>query len=70
MICKWCENKIDGYYLKYKGMVFCEDNNFSCIKNYLFEEYDKDMQEDRIVDDDYRMDEVLRMEEMEERGLM
>ena len=53
MICKWCENRIDGYYLKYKGMTFCESNNCSCLKNYLFEEHDKEIEEGREVEDDY-----------------
>lgn len=58
MICAWCGNVIDSWYYKYKGKVFCECNQSRCIKEYLFEEADKDISEDRVVDDDYNMNEV------------
>ncbi len=68
MICKWCEKEIKGWHLKYKGMTFCEDNDNACLKNYLFEEHDREIEEDKVFDDDYNMDEVDYVTFMEQRG--
>lgn len=65
-ICAWCEKDIHGYYLIYKGKTFCRCRNDLCLKNYLFDEADSEIVEDRECDDDYRMDMVTFMEE---RGL-
>ena len=63
IFCEYCGNRISGWHYKYKGMVFCEDNNSACIKNYLFEEHDKEIEEDKEFDDYYDMDYVTFMEE-------
>lgn len=68
MNCEWCGNVIDSWYLKYKGKVFCECNDNACIKNYLYEEHDEEIGEDRVVDDDYNMNEVDYVDFMEQRG--
>lgn len=44
MICKWCGKEINGWYLRYKGNVFCREKDDLCLKNYLFEDADKDIE--------------------------
>lgn len=69
MICEYCGKRIDGWYLRYKGKTFCEDANNTCIKNYLYEEHDKEIEEDREFTDEYNMDEIDYVTFMEQRGL-
>lgn len=64
--CAWCDCELNSFYLRYRGKTFCRTNDDACIKNYLFEEADKEIEEDRDETDDYTMDYVLWMEE---RGL-
>ena len=44
MECKSCGKEIEGYYLKYDGYSFCRRNNDECLKDYLFDKYDDDIQ--------------------------
>lgn len=65
--CEWCGNTITSWYLKYKGKNFCRSNSDSCLKNYLFDEADKEISEERTdCETEYRMDMVTFMEQ---RGL-
>ena len=48
MDCYWCEKKIDGWYIKYKGHVFCHSWDDSCIKNFLLNEADDDIEIDYL----------------------
>lgn len=61
--CAWCECELTGWYLIYKGKYFCRNNDDACLKNHLFEEADKDIEEDKDFSSDYRMDYVTWMEE-------
>ena len=58
MECYWCKKEITSWYYKYKGRVFCEDNDGQCLKNYLFEKFDRDIDLDRIFNEDYDMSHV------------
>lgn len=58
MICKWCGAELTGWYLTYKGCTFCRKRNDMCLKNLLFEEHDKDIGMDKVVEDYYDMGEV------------
>lgn len=64
--CAWCGRELNGWYLKYHEKKFCRCGNDICLKNYLFEEADDEIEMDKIMDDDYRMDYVTWMED---RGL-
>lgn len=48
MKCAWCGETIDGWYLTYKGNVFCREKNDSCLKEYLLEEADEEIGMNRI----------------------
>ena len=59
MECEWCKRELHNWYLTYKGKNFCRYNNDACLKNYLFDEADGEIEENRadgIVD--YDMKEV------------
>lgn len=64
--CAWCGHELNGWYLEYHEKKFCRHGNDICLKNYLFEEADDEIEMDKIMDDDYRMDFVTWMED---RGL-
>ena len=64
--CEWCGCALEGWYLKYHGKCFCRHKDDSCLKNYLFEEADDDIEMEQYVGNDYRMDMVRWMED---RGL-
>lgn len=57
--CKWCGRELKSWFLIYKGYKFCRYNDDACLKNYLFEEAEKDIEEDRANGDvEYDMNEV------------
>lgn len=60
-----CHRELNGWFLKYKGKYFCDDENRDCIKTYLFEEADDErlIEEDKYCDDYYSMDYVRWMED-------
>ena len=47
MECAWCKRELHSWYLEYKGKKFCRYNNDACLKNYLFDEADPLIKEDR-----------------------
>lgn len=47
MTCKWCGKEIHGWYLIYKGMTFCSTKDDLCLKNYLYEEHDAEIDMDK-----------------------
>lgn len=61
--CAWCDREINGWYLTYHGKHFCRSKDDSCIKNFLYEEADGDIEMDKDMDDEYRMDYVRWMED-------
>lgn len=57
--CKWCGRELKSWYLTYKGNCFCRYNDDACLKNYLYEEADSEIKEDRGNGDvEYDMSEV------------
>ncbi len=56
--CKWCGRELHGWYLTYKGMTFCDDKDEMCIKNYLREKHDLDIDSEIAEDSEYSMQEV------------
>lgn len=52
MECKSCGKKIEGYCLKYDGYSFCRRNNDECLKDYLFDKYDDDIQMEIVESDE------------------
>lgn len=65
--CKWCGREIKSWFLRYDDESFCRDNDDLCLKNYLFEKFDKDIEEDREEGETkYTMDYITFLEE---RGL-
>lgn len=41
--CERCGCELDSWYLVYKGMKFCSNNDNNCLKSYLFEEADSEI---------------------------
>lgn len=59
MKCEWCGKEITGWYLSYKNHNFCRDNDDLCLKNYLFEEHDEQIEMDKTGGDvEYDMSKV------------
>lgn len=59
MECCWCHRQIDGWYYKYKHRVFCDINDGQCLKEYLFEKFEDDIEFDRVyTEDEYDMSHV------------
>ena len=69
MNCKWCGREIKSWYLTYNGMPFCRYNNDQCLKNYLFEEHDKEIAEDRNGDSEYSMREVCENDGLQDNSV-
>lgn len=46
MRCKWCGKEIEGCYLIYGHYYFCREKNDQCLKDYLFDEKDKEIKMD------------------------
>ena len=67
MYCKWCGRELKNWYLTYKDMHFCRYNNDSCLKNYLFEEHDKEITEDRDDNSEYSMREVCENDGIQDK---
>lgn len=44
MQCKWCGKEIEGWYLRYDDNVFCRRLDDLCLKNYLFDRADGDIE--------------------------
>lgn len=61
--CEWCGAELNGWYLKYHGKCFCRNKNDICLKNYLFDEADEEIEMDKNMSDYYRMDYVTWMED-------
>lgn len=45
--CEYCGRELDGWFLTYKNKHFCRFGNDRCIKEYLYEEHDAEILEDR-----------------------
>lgn len=45
--CEWCGKELKSWYLTYKGKAFCRYKDDACLKNYLFEEHDSEIGEER-----------------------
>lgn len=52
MQCEWCEKEIEGWYLIYKGKNFCRRNDDKCIKEYLYEQEDENIDMDYLLSED------------------
>lgn len=37
MRCYWCDEEIERWYIRYKGHVFCMNNDSHCVKNFWYE---------------------------------
>ena len=64
--CEWCGRELNGWYLKYRGKFFCRIKDDGCLKNYLYEQADEEIELEKYQKSDYRMDMVTWMED---RGL-
>lgn len=53
IFCEWCGRELKHFYLKYGNKTFCRFNNDSCIKEYLFEKFAKDIEEDVVEGDEW-----------------
>lgn len=66
--CKWCGREITNWGYKYDGMWFCDGGTKTravdgiCLKNYLFEKYQKDIEHDVVI-----TEEDLKLEAMRQR---
>lgn len=59
MKCFWCDNDIEGWYLVYEGKSFCRRRDDACIKEYLYEKIDGE------IDIEYLYNaEEIKMEEL------
>lgn len=45
--CENCGRELDGWFLTYHGKHFCRYGNDKCIKDFLYEEHDAEIFEDR-----------------------
>lgn len=45
--CDYCGRELDGWFLTYKDKHFCRFGNDRCIKEYLYEEHDAEILEER-----------------------
>ena len=64
--CEWCGRELNGWYLKYREKFFCRTKDDGCLKNYLYEQADEEIELEKYEKSDYRMDMVRWMED---RGL-
>lgn len=61
--CAWCGKPIEGWAYKYDDKYFCIGGQREgiCLKNYLFEKFDKDIECDVIeTEEDIMIDELER----------
>lgn len=63
-ICAWCGKPIGNWAYKYDDKYFCpggskRDKDGICLKNYLFEKFDKDIELDVVeTEEDIMADEL------------
>lgn len=64
MECFWCKKPIEGDYLRYDNKLFCERFNDKCIKEYLLDMADGEIEHGyHESDDEWRFHELCRKED-------
>ena len=63
MYCYWCNDNIVGWYIKYKGHVFCRKNHDACVKDFLYDEADDNLDIDYLPSQEDLKFEAAELEE-------